>query len=97
MQDTIATEFLFLRLRTFVKPWLRLDMALSILPCERGGRVNWRRKGWPISLSIESCQLRSETLLLYAGHWRPILTSTVYDFKSAADFMKKLIVRGEES
>jgi hypothetical protein len=44
MEGTFATEFLFFRLRTFVKPLPRLDMPLSILPCERGRRLNWQMK-----------------------------------------------------
>jgi len=56
-------------------PW----HALSVHLCELGTCPKWGMKSCQIPLSIESCQLRSETLLLYVGHWRPMLTSTVCD------------------
>src|SRR5882762_1384440 len=96
MEGAFVTKFSFFRWLTFVKPRPRLGIPLSVHLCELGTCPKWGMKSCQIPLSIESCQLRSETLLLYVGHWRPMLTSTVCDLAWAAEFMKKLVVRGKE-
>src|SRR6267142_3491346 len=72
-------EILVFSIANFCQARPLLCMPLSVQLCEPGTCPKWGMKSCHIPLSIESCQLRSETLLLYVGHWRPMLTSTVCD------------------